>query len=167
MPAPGNTVALSPGIASKLKRILRRQLEASEATAKSLRRLQLFDSDEIRATRLSELAKPKGRWRTVNPALQLMLMARDAYLAESDDPKVRLGYFKLMQDNYFATTKRSGDELLNLIAVAQRQIHHQDEMEIRKSAKGDEPSDEELERMLKEGNLREVAEEKSSEAQSA
>lgn len=162
-----NTVTLSDGIARKLRRALQFRLKATEATAKSLRRLQLFDSDEIRATRLSELAKPKGRWKAVDPALQLMLMARDEFLAAQDDPKIRLGYFKLMQDNYASTLKRNGDELLNLISVAQRQAHHQDEMEIRKSAKGDEPSDEELERMAQSGKLREVAEIKSDQAQSA
>ena len=141
-----------------LRRSLRARLKKAEGTAKRLRRLQLFDSDEIRATRLSELTTAKkGRWETIDPVLQIVLTARDEF-QKADDPKVRLGYFKAMQELYLAIDKRNGEELLQLVGLAQRQSHHQDEMEVKRLKSGEEPSDAELEALAKQVQVEVVQE---------
>lgn len=147
------------GIEAALRRSLRQRMLANEATAKSLRRLQLFDDEVsgINATKLSELVKPKGRWKAVDPMLQIMLQARDEFL-DCEDARTRLGYFKCMQEIYSQTLKRNGDELLNLVSLAQRHRHHEDEMKVKANAKGgEEPSDDELAEMIASGQLKEAA----------
>lgn len=114
-------------------------------TADLLRRMQLVEMPGRPATRLEQF--PAGK---ADPICQLVLMARDEWQA-AEDPKVKLGYFRLMKDLFCEAeekVQRGMDAITDALGKdadrRQRDRHHKDKMALEREKRETPPTDGEL-----------------------
>lgn len=108
-------------------------------TAEAFKGLVLLDSEKCRKTELADFAKGQ-----VDPQVQLILIARDEFLA-AEDAVGKLGFFRSMRDVLLSARESN----LEWLKLAMQERHHREKLAmLEKKANRDEPSDEEVDAAL-------------------
>lgn len=104
-------------------------------TAAEIRKVVLFDTPGQKRTELADYSKGE-----VDPQLQLVLMARDCFLA-AEDTIGKLGFFKTARDIFLNVDEKT----MKILDMAMRERHHREKLEaLLKKSGGDDPSDDEV-----------------------
>lgn len=127
---------------AKFEQAVTAQHTMAVRTAEALRKVVLFDTEGQVRTNLSDFAKGQ-----VDPQLQLVLMARDCFL-EAEDTIGKLGFFKVTRDIFMNVDSKT----MEVLDMAMKERHHREKMAMmEKKGNMSEPSDEEVDAALEEG----------------
>lgn len=127
----------------KFEQVVEGEHMLAARTADAFKKMVLLDSDKARKTELSDFAKGE-----VDPQIQLILIARDEFLA-AEDGVGKLGFFRSMRD--VLLTAREAN--LKWLTLAMQERHHREKMALLEQKMGnDEPSDAEIDAAIKDGD---------------
>ena len=112
-------------------------------TAEALRKVVLLPTPHEAMTALADFKKGE-----VDPQMQLVLIARDHFL-ESEDSVGKLGFYKAMRDVFLNVDQKT----MQVLDMAMKERHHREKMAmIEKKGNMAEPSDDEVNAALEEGD---------------
>lgn len=110
-------------------------------TADAMRTIVLLPGPDGKKTELADF--PPGK---VDPQIQLVLIARDEYMA-AEDSIGKLGFFKAMRDVY----QMVDSKIPAAMKMVMEERHHREKLEaLERKAGLDEPDDEEVDATIKE-----------------
>lgn len=133
----------------KLEQAISNQHMLTVRTLEAMKQLVLVDTPNARKTELADYAKGQ-----VDPHLQLILIARDKFLEADEDPVASLGFYKAMRDEILNAEEKN----MKVVDMAMRQNHHREKMALLEQKMGnDEPSDAEIDAVMKGGESDENA----------
>ena len=112
-------------------------------TSEAMKKLVLVDTLKARKTELNDYAQGQ-----VDPQLQLILIARDEFLA-AEDAVGKLGFYRSMRDVMLSARENN----LKWLTLAMQERHHREKIALMEQKLGsDEPSDAEVDAAMKDGD---------------
>ena len=123
----------------KFEQAVENQHMLAVRTAEEMKKLVLVGTKGSRMTELDDFAKGQ-----VDPQLQLVLIARDNFLA-AEDPTSKLGFYKAMRDVFLNVDTKT----MQVLEIAMKERHHREKLEaLERKAGMAEPSDDEVDAAL-------------------
>lgn len=108
-------------------------------TAEEMRKIVLVDTDHEKKTELSDYSTG-----SVDPQLQLVLIARDNFL-ETKNPNSKLGFYRAMRDVFVNVDSKT----TAVLELAMKERHHREKLDAMERKAGmAEPTDAEIDALL-------------------
>lgn len=125
---------------NRFEQAVEAQHTCAARTAEELRKVILLDGKNgQKRTEISDFSKGQ-----VDPQLQLVLIARDEFLA-AEDPNVKLGFFRAMRDGFIKVDEKT----MQVLDVAMKERHHREKLELLAQKSGlTEPTDAEIDKAI-------------------